>query len=366
MDDARKNDATDDADLVFVDPLLPEAVRNKLVSDRRLLLTEAQKSDLAREEGKKRGNTRWAPVLWSLCTLTVLASVTWAGASGGKWAIAGFVLTFGLVFVTLRAEQWETAAAWACVLGTGVLIALPFFPARAMGAVAAAYVAWLGALLAFYRGRAGSSLKRHYRDQYVRSDDLDGEGRNIAVSTMRVLRSVAVAAESLGADADVSTARQLVAEHQWHIVRTLLMRQRLRDGLESRAASAGSPSALAALEPQREALAAVFDVVRRQADALVEYQARLDRVVAVERERREVQEITSHNEDFVDLIAQATGSMSVDAVHAVSGGLTEAEETRTRLVQEVLDAGEWLSEAAAAARREAAEQLAALVDVSPR
>ncbi|MDH2390980.1 hypothetical protein QCN29_19735 [Streptomyces sp. HNM0663] len=346
----------EDDEHVFVDPMLPSEVRTALEASSERLLTARQKRDLPGERPEPRGVRVRRAAGWLLSTAALIAMLASAQSKPGT---AITVVVFGLCFIGVKGEEAETAGCLAVLFGLGILVALPFVPVEAMAVAAAVYLGWLGLLLALRRDRAGSRPERKYRRQYVRLTDLDGDGRDIAMRTVRASLTLDRLAESVPEDVDVAPARQLIAEQQWHIVQTLALREQLRSELVDRIDSTDSPQIHAAAEPQTEVLEAVRHVMDKQAEALTEYVARVRRAAELAEERRQIMEIADRNDAYADLIALATGGQPVEMA-IDSPDVAEAERERDLLTREMVDAGQWLSQAAAQARAEVEAKLTAL------
>ncbi|RNL73279.1 hypothetical protein [Streptomyces sp. I6] len=358
MPDAQDITEGEDEEHLFVDPILPGETRDALEASAGYLLTAEQKRELPREPAERKRSPVLRAVGWLLTTAALIAVLV---SSQSKIGIAITVVVFGLCCIGALGGEAETASCLAVAYGLGILVMLFFLPAGWMVLAAAGYLGWLGLLVTLRPGGSGNRLEREYRRHYVRLTDLDGEGRRIALRTVQSSLAVEELAGSVPADVDVAPACQLVAEQQWHIVQTLALREQLRSELADRIGSTGSPQVLAAAGPQIEVLETVLHVMDSQARALEEYVARVRRAVELADERRQIVEITDRNDAYADLIALATGGQPVEMA-IDSHDVTEAERERDLLTREMVDAGRWLSAAAAEARAEVEAKLTTLAD----
>ncbi|MFE9258846.1 hypothetical protein [Streptomyces sp. NPDC006879] len=343
---------------LFVDPILPSETRDALEASAGHLLTAEQKRELPREPAERKRSPVVRAVGWLLTTAALIAMLV---SAQSKIGIAITVVVFGLCCIGALDKEAETASCLAVVYGLGILVMLFFLPVGWMVLAAAGYLGWLGLLVSLRPGGSGNGLEREYRRHYVRLTDLDGEGRRIALQTVQSSLAVEQLAGSVPADVDVAPAVQLVAEQQWHIVQTLALREQLRSELADRIGSTGSPQVLAAAGPQIEVLETVLHVMDSQARALEEYVGRVRRAVELADERRQIVEITDRNDAYADLIALATGGQPVEMA-IDSHDVREAERERDLLTREMVDAGRWLSAAAAEARAEVEAKLTTLAN----
>ncbi|GAA1988846.1 hypothetical protein GCM10009799_13180 [Nocardiopsis rhodophaea] len=278
------------------------------------------------------------PLIMGIFALLVLGGIVMAFRAGGCW-IGLLSIVLAATLITVVEALGDTGVSW-LLTGATALLGLLFTFATLFSDPSQDTTGGKA------RKIDPEQAAHHYQGQYIIPADLGDEEIRFLQRVQRARQRVRPAASALGDGFDGQHADMVLRDQEWRLARVLLKQTRLRTDLNKRFNAAVSDTVRSSLQPQHDAINSSREAISSRVEAIEDYVRKIDRAVAAQREWEQIEANIARNDEYGDLLAEATADFP-GGDHLQSGEeLQSIRETRDAAIRQALEAGKWLSNAA--------------------